>query len=445
MNNSRRDVFKTLIILALPTCLEELLSTMLQYVDTAMVGQLGQEATAAVSVTTTVTWLLGSLPHAIGIAVLTLISKAIGEGDKEKIRKVSSQALVLSVLSGIVLGTLSLLLCPFIPVWMGAEENIRHTASIYFAIISLPMIFRNMTSILGAAVRGTKDTVRPMFISFGGNVINIGLNYVLIYVMDLGVTGAAIGTAVSYTLTGMATFIVYRRNELLRWERFIPDLRETGRILIYDLPLMAHSAVSCMGYIVFAGIVARLGTTVFAAHSIAVNAETLFYISCYGLRTAAQTLVGISAGEGNRKKFEHTASVSILTILFMMAVSGAVLYFVSSPLMGLLTSSGEVASLGAEMLRLVALSEPFFGLMVVSQGIFYGLGRNNYPFIIEIISMWGIRILFTALCVYVWGFGLREIWFCMIADNVFKALTLTLPLAAGKLRRKLFVFGREEA
>ena len=439
MNNSRRDVLKTLISLALPTCLEELLSTMLQYVDTAMVGRLGQEATAAVSVTTTVTWLIGSLAHAIAIAVLTLISKAIGEGDKDKIRKISSQALILSVLSGIVLGALSLVFCPFIPVWMGAEENIRHTASVYFAIISLPMIFRNMTSILGAAIRGTKDTVRPMFISFGGNVVNIGLNYLFIYVMDLGVTGAAIGTAVSYSLTGIATFIVFKRNKLLRFDKVIWDLGETGRILIYDIPLMAHSAVSCLGYIVFAGIVARLGTTVFAAHSIAVNAETLFYISCYGLRTAAQTLVGISAGEGNRKKFEDTASVSIVTILFMMAVSGAVLYLVSSPLMGLLTSSGEVAKLGAGMLRLVAVSEPFFGLMVVSQGIFYGLGRNNYPFVIEIISMWGIRILFTALCVYFWGFGLREIWICMIADNVFKALALTLPLASGRSRKRLFL------
>ena len=131
------------------------------------------------------------------------------------------------------------------------------------------------------------------------------------------------GTAVSYSLTGIATFIVFKRNKLLRFDKVIWDFGETGRILIYDIPLMAHSAVSCLGYIVFAGIVARLGTTVFAAHSIAVNAETLFYISCYGLRTAAQTLVGISAGEGNRKKFEDTASVSIVTILFMMAVSGA--------------------------------------------------------------------------------------------------------------------------
>ena len=444
MNNSRRDVLRSLLILALPTCLEELLSTMLQYVDTAMVGQLGQEATAAVSVTTTVTWLIGSLSHAIAIAVLTLISRAIGEGDKEKIKKVSSQALILSVISGIVLGAVSLGLSPFIPVWMGAEENIRYTAGVYFAIISLPMIFRNMTSILGAAVRGTKDTVRPMFISFGGNVINIGLNYLFIYVLDMGVTGAAVGTAVSYTISGIAMFVVYRRNESLRWKKLDTDFKETGRILVYDLPLMAHSAVSCLGYIVFAAIVARLGTTVFAAHSIAVNAETLFYISCYGLRTAAQTMVGISAGEGNRKKFEDTTAVSILTIVCMMALSGVVLYFASSPLMSLLTSNGEVAELGAGMLRLVAVSEPFFGLMVVSQGIFYGLGRNNYPFIIEIISMWGIRILFTALCVYLWGFGLYEIWLCMIADNVFKALALTTPLSVRKIRRRLFT-GVEKA
>ena len=93
-----------LLMLSIPTIIEEILSTLLQYVDTAMVGRLGEEATAAVSTTTTVTWLVNSVPGAIGTAMLILISRAAGAGDKRQVEKLSQQALFLSVLSGIVLG-----------------------------------------------------------------------------------------------------------------------------------------------------------------------------------------------------------------------------------------------------------------------------------------------------------------------------------------------------
>lgn len=436
------DIGKNLIFLALPTMAEELLSTLLQYVDTAMVGHLGEKATAAVSVTTTVTWLIGSMAYAVGVAVLSMISRALGEDDKEKIKKISSQAFHLSWIIGIVLGVLAIGASPFIPVWMGAENEIRKTATLYFAIICAPMVFRTMSAVLGAAIRGTKDTLSPMVISLCENVLNIILNYTLIYVAGLGVVGAAIGTAISYSLSGIAIYFVYRKKEILRWEKAEFDSEQIKKILVFASPVVATSIVSCMGYVVFAGIVSRLGTTIFAAHSIAVNAETVFYITGYGLRTATQTLVGIAMGENNREKFRLTTKISILLVVLMMSLSGLVLFIVARPLMGLLSSSEQVISLGAKMLMLVSFSEPFFGLMVVCQGIFYGMGHNKYAFVVELISMWGVRILFTFLCVNLWNKGLTYVWICMIADNVTKALMLMIPLLIPKMRNRLFETGK---
>ena len=91
-------LLRTLVTLSIPTIVEEVLATLLQYVDTAMVGQLGEQATASVSITTTVTWLFNSIPGAIGTAVLILISKADGAGDREQVKKLSQQALFLSVI-----------------------------------------------------------------------------------------------------------------------------------------------------------------------------------------------------------------------------------------------------------------------------------------------------------------------------------------------------------
>lgn len=103
VNSSYRLLLRTLLLLSFPTIVEEILSTLLQYVDTAMVGQLGEQATASVSITTNVTWLVNSVAGAAGTAVLVLISRAAGAGDEKQVKKLSQQALLLALVSGAVL------------------------------------------------------------------------------------------------------------------------------------------------------------------------------------------------------------------------------------------------------------------------------------------------------------------------------------------------------
>lgn len=435
-----KKILRVLIALSIPTVAEEVLATLLQYVDTAMVGQLGEQATAAVSVTTTINWLIGSLSGALGVAVLAMISRAYGAGEEEKIRAISSQVTLVTVVSGVILTVLALALSPYIPVWMGAEQAVAGEASVYFFIISLPLLFRTGSTLFASAIRATQNTMLPMLISLFCNLLNAALNFALIYGMGLGVRGAAVASAISYTLSGTLMFVAYRRNKHLRWrwstlrvDRVI--LREGAAL---SLPVLGTSLVSCLGYVFFAGLVSGMGTTVFAAHSIAVTAETIFYIPGYGLRTATSTLVGASLGEKNKEKFERVAVLSVALTVGMMVVSGVVLYAIAEPLMGIFSSSGRVVTLGAQMLRLVAFSEPFFGLMIVLEGIFYGLGRTRYAFLVESASMWGIRIFFTFLCVKLWHLDLQAVWFCMIADNVAKALLFAAPVVTRKGREGLF-------
>lgn len=437
--DGKKALLSTMLTLAVPTIIEEVLATLLQYVDTAMVGQLGEQATASVSITTTITWLVNSIVGAVGIAALALISKAVGGGEKEKIQDYSRQVIWLAAACGLITGGISILLSPYIPVWMGAEEAIWDQASLYFTIVSLPMVFRAFTSILGASIRATQDTRTPMLINMTANCINGVLNYVLIYALELGVTGAAMASALAYTFSGLMMLWAYRRNRTLYWpwssfQIKLPLIKDFAKI---GIPVLGTSLTSCLGYVVFAGLVSDMGTTVFAAHSIAVTAETIFYIPGYGLRTAISAMVGAALGEKNQKKIEEVGTLSVALTMGMMCVSGGVLYLISYPLMCLFTSSGQVAGLGAEMLKLVAFSEPFFGLMIVMEGIFYGLGRTRYAFAVEACSMWGIRILFTFLCVKIWELDLRAVWYCMIGDNVCKAFFLALPAMNPKGRKRM--------
>lgn len=432
-------LLKTLVFLSFPTVIEQILSTLLQYVDTAMVGRLGEQATASVSITTNVTWLVNSAPTAIGTAALVLISKAYGAGDQAQVKRLCRQAFILAAGAGIVLGAASVALSPFIPVWMGAEAAICPTASRYFFIISLPLVFRSLSSVMGYALRAVRNTKTPMLISAAANGLNIVMNYLLIYTFELGVEGAAVASALSYALSGILMLYSCYKNKDLQW-RFAKT--RADKILLKEyagvgLPVLGSSVASCLGYVVFASLVSGMGTTVFAAHSIAVTAETIFYVPGYGLRSAASTLVGNARGERNVKKLKAVSKLSVVLTIAVMILSGAVLYFGSTLLMSLFTPSGRVIELGAAMLKIVAFSEPFFGLMVVLEGIFYGLGHTKYAFFVETAGMWAVRILFTFLCVRIWGLGLSAVWYCMIADNICKALMFAIPFLIKKKRAKL--------
>ena len=425
-----KNLLAELIILAIPTICEEILSTLLQYVDTAMVGHLGEEATAAVSTTTTIGWLIGGFLHSIGVALLAMMSKSVGEGNDEKLKKLAGQAIILVIGSGLLVGVLALSLARYIPFWMGADAQVRPDAYKYFLIISIPMVFRAAALIFGSCIRATLDTKSPMIVNVIANVFNIILDWIFIYVLDMGVTGAAYATAICYTVAGTLMFIVFINKKKLGLTKHSIKadkglLSEIGKVA---LPVAGTRATASLGYVVFAGLVSGMGTSIFAAHSIAVNAETIFYIPGFGISSATSALIGVAYGERNLDRIKKIMKLSTIITIGVMIINGIILYVCALPLMKVFTSSINAATLGARMLKIVAFTEPFFGLMIAMQGVFYGLGKTGQVFIIETFSMWGIRIIFTILCVKLWHTGLTEVWYCMIADNICKASLLGLSM-----------------
>lgn len=433
-----KNVFKTLIMLSIPTILEEVMSTLIQYVDTAMVGQLGEKATAAVSTTTTINWLIHAVPAAISVAVLAIASQAMGAKDEERLKRISGQAILLALTSGLILETMAIVLAPYIPIWMGAATDIRADASMYFTILSTTLVLRTSSRVFAANIRATKDTKTPMIISLSENVLNVVLNYLFIYAIGMGVKGAAIASAISYGVGGLAMYIAFRNNKYLQCSlRLVrPDREMLSHVVKIGVPALGTTVTSCMGYVVFASLVSGMGTTVFAAHSIAVAAEEIVYIPGYGLRMATSTLVGNAYGEGNHRKLKITEELSIFITIMIMIVNGALLYICALPLMTIFTSSANVAVLGSKMLKLVAFSEPFFGLMIVIEGIFYGIGKTKSIFAIETFSMWGVRIVSTFICVKLLHLSLTAVWLCMIADNVCKAILLLIEYIRSKQKFK---------
>ncbi len=425
--NTRR-AFITLVQLALPAIVQQLLGSLLQYVDTAMVGHLGAAATATVSTSTSVNWLVHSLPSGFAIGLLSLLSQAYGRGDKGEMKRLSALACRLVIVLGIFITVICLGVSPFLPGWMQADPTIRRDASAYFFIVSVPLIFFVSNSIFASCMHSVKDTRTPMIVNLSANVLNVLLNYLFIYKLSLGTYGAAYATAVSTTAGGIGMFIAYRRKEELRVslrDIMVQERDLLRKVLRVAMPVTGTTIVSCLGYIAFSGMVNGMGVTIFAAHAIAVTAEEIFYLPGYGIRTATSALIGIAIGERDQRKFLDIRRVSLLLTVVLMMLSGIALYFVAYPLMGFFTNDEDVVRMGAEVLKLVAFIEPFFGLMVAWEGISYGTGRTRTVFVVEALSMWGVRILCTWLVIRA-GYGLNAVWGCMMADNVVKAVALTV-------------------
>ena len=152
----RRESLRTLVTLAIPIILEEILTTLLQYVDTAMVGRLGAQATASVSLTTSVNWLIGSCFGSVGIAVVAIMSSALGAGDNDKIMRCSSQIVKYILATGLLVEVIAVVLSPVIPIWMQADASIQKQAGTYFGIISLAIVFRASSMICASAMRATR-------------------------------------------------------------------------------------------------------------------------------------------------------------------------------------------------------------------------------------------------------------------------------------------------
>lgn len=430
MSAKPKGTLAALLLLAWPTVLEQLLSTVIQYIDTAMVGHLGADATATVSLSSTYSWLINSIIYAIGIGFLSYIARAVGEKNQEKIEKAAGQAVSVAFILGIALTIITGIIAPFMPVWMGAEEHIRHDASVYFFLINAPLLFRSFMSIFGSVIRSTGDTKTPMLVNVLVNVINTGLNYVFIYLLGYGAIGAGIATAISYTIGGILMSVAFVKRPILnfKWSHIKFDKTVMWGCLSIGIPIMCTQIASCSGYVVATSFVSAMATTVYAAHSIAITAEELFYIPGYGMQAATSTLIGNAIGEKNRKKEHSIIRWSLVVIFATMCVTGLLLFVGAEFMMGLFTDDAKVIRIGTRLLRIVAFTEPVFGSAAVMEGIFDGMAYTKYPFVVTLISRWGVRIAGSFLCVRIWGMGIDAIWYCMIGDNILKAVLLMLGL-----------------
>lgn len=424
-----------IMALAWPTIVEQVMQTAVQYIDTAMVGSLGTQATAAVGATSTFGWMVFSTISALSVGFLSFIAQACGANDREAAKKAVSQAVLITLVGGILVTFVTTSLSGIVPKLMQVDPDIQELASTYFFILYLPMLPRTASTIFGTLLRAAGDTKTPMKVGILVNVINIIGNLLLIFPSreiiwgslaftlpgaGLGVVGAAIASALAFTWGGIhITYALWKHPMVSpRGCNLRPDMTILKPCIKIAIPNMFQRFGTSLGFVAFASMINSIGEVATAAHTIANTVESAFYIPGYGMQTAASTLAGNAYGARDNERLKKLAAMFIPVEIILMIVSGGALFIAAPSLMKIFSSNPEVIELGATVLRMVAVSEPFYGFSIIIEGMMLGLGKTKEPFVYNVLGMWCVRIIGTFICTQLLGMGLVSAWACMIGHNL---------------------------
>ena len=452
-SNKSWKILSFVLSLAWPTMVEQLMQTLVQYIDTAMVGQLGTQATAAVGGTGTVAWLVNSTISALGIGFLAYISQACGAGEEERARKASAQAVMVVLVVGLFFTGLTLSLSKYVPVWMNIDPSVQQLSGQYFFIIYSPMLFRAASIIFGTILRAAGDSKTPMVSGLVVNVVNIVLNFLLIYPSrtialgnwnlfipgaGLGVIGGGIASAVAFVVGGTVITVALMRHRRISplGQKMNPDGTILRPCLKVAIPNALQRFATSSGYVVFALMINSLGTEATAAHTIANTVESAFYIPGFGMQAAAATLAGNAWGARDSVRIRDLTKIIIPLEVVMMIVSGGLLFAFAPQMMSIFNKDAAVIMLGATVLRMVALSEPFYGVSIILEGMMQGMGNTVKPLVLNISGMWGIRIMGTFICIHILELGLVSAWACMIGHNLMLFCAFVFLGITGRLTPK---------
>jgi putative MATE family efflux protein len=427
-------------MLSYPAILAQLSFVMMQYIDTSMVGHLGAAAGASIGLVSTCMWLLGGFCGACGSGFSVQVAHLIGANDFKNARVVLRQGLLTALVFSGVISLVGMAIAGPLPHWLGGSPEIIPDSTKYFFIVAASLPFMQIDWMCASMLQVSGNMKVPSFLSIGMCVLDVCFNYLFIYVLGMGVVGAAIGTALAEMITALAMlyFVTVRSPELnLRQDRgsFRPTSQVLGKALGIGGPMALQMVLIRGGYIASTVIVAPLGIIAIAANSFAITAESFCYMPGYGMGDAATTLVGQSLGAGRKQFARDFARICTLLGVGMMSALAVVMYFIAPQIMSLLSNDADVIALGARVLRIEAFAEAGYAAAIVAYGACVGAGDTLVPSIINLGSMWLVRIVPAIFLTR--HFGLVGYWLVMCVELNVRGLAMFLRTRGDSWTKKM--------
>ncbi|MFA6718470.1 MAG: MATE family efflux transporter [Prevotella sp.] len=437
---TRKEQYNLIVELSIPSMLAQLTTVMMFFIDASMVGHLGAEASASIGLIESTTWLMGSLMGAMSIGFSVQVAHFIGAKDFFKARQVFRHALIFGGIFSLLMSIIGVSIHSFLPYWLGGGDEIAHDSSAYFLIYSLtlPVVF--LFYLMSAMQKSSGDMRMPSILSIILCVLDVAFNYFFIYILHLGVMGAALGTMSAYIVTVIPmSNTALRRNKMLALHLDTEPFRwmwsYVRNAMKISLPIALQQMLMNGAQVVSTLIVAPLGNIAIAANSFAITAESLCYMPGYGIGDAASTLVGQTYGARRADLCKSFAHKTIGLGMVVMAFMGVVMYIFAPEMIGFLSPVTEIRELGASVLRIEAFAEPFFAASIVSYSVCVGAGDAMKPAIMNLVSMWGVRL--TLAYWLAQTYGLRGVWFAMATELIFRGIIFLIRIFKGNWMKEM--------
>ena len=427
--------------LAAPAILAQLSNIIMQYIDASMVGRLGADGSASVGLVLSSLWLFWGICSAATVGFSVLVAHRLGAKEPEEARNVVRQGIVSVFIVTIFLAVVGVAISPWLPAWLGGEENICHDASLYFGVwmAGLPLV--SMSYLAGGVLRSAGNMKVPTILNIIMCILDVAFNWFLIFPsrhihifgselympgFGLGVLGAALGTVLAETTIAgvMFWYMAFRQpdtrlthNDNAVWR---PTSIMLHRVLKISIPMALEHVVFCGAQVMITIIVAPLGVIAIAANAFAVTAESLCYMPGFGISDAATTLVGQSYGAKRIPLVKRFCHLSVGLGIVIMTFMGVIMYLAAPLMMEILSDVPAIVSLGTEILRIEAWAEPLYAASIVAYGAFIGVGDTMIPAIMNFGSIWAVRIPLAALLAPT--MRLRGVWIAMAIELSFRGI-----------------------
>ncbi len=432
MNKEKKRQISNVIKLSIPAILTQIATIIMQYIDSAMVGRLGENASAAIGLVSTSTWLFGGILSAIAVGFSVQIAHYFGAKEFKEGRIVLRHGLVFSLIIAMILLMLGSLIAFPLPMLLRADTSIWNDASLYFLVFSFSLPFMMLNNLCASSLQCSGNMIIPSILNAVMCLLDVVFN--LIFIPNYGVLGASIGTALSVVVTSIIMFVICCLVDK-RLKITIKDNSKYNKFIINKairicIPIALEQVARSGAMIVSTGIIAPLGNTAVAANSFAVTVESICYMPGFGVQSAATTLVGQEMGAGNYEKAKQYGNISIWLGSLIMTVMAALLFIICPYVFKLLTPVEEVMILATTVLRIGCFAEPLYGVSIVASGALRGAEDTFVPSILNLISIWVVRITLSIILVI--PLGLVGVWLANTIELCVRGILLLIRQVTSK-------------
>jgi len=422
------NLTKTIFKLSIPVIMANFIQQLYNLADVYFVGRLGGTQLAAITFAWPLVFLIISLGGGMSIAGISMISQSIGRGDSRETKENTTQLLLLAGIVGSVIAVLGFIFSGGVLKVLGVEGLLLQESSRYikWVLLATPATF--ITLCHSAIRKAEGNTLKPMIVNLISVVSNVILNPLLIFYMDLGITGAGMATAIArfgvacYCIYELVTMRSMTQVELSNIRINPSKMREIIRI---GIPVSISQATTSIGFLVLNIYVKEYGDTVLAAYGLGNRIHSIFFMIAQGISATLSAIVGQNFGAGNYKRVKEAFNMSLKLSIGLSFMGALINQVFIKELAMLFATSEDVVYHAVNYMRLVSWTVIAWGIFQIHNGFFQGLGETRISLKINMIRLWGLRIPLAIILTKLNLFEEYSVWNAMFWSNVATAIVST--------------------